>query len=181
MSVKHVVLRSMSSGGLESIPKAGSATLAPKLSVDVQLETLQRGEAAELAREKDVIGVAPVIPMRLIAPVSVAAAATPAAGVTWGVQAVKADSSPFDGDGIIPAVLDTGIDPTHPAFAGVNLIRKNFTDASEDDQHGHGTHCASIAAGSSSLTAARTGEGIVNMLPSMLVAKPAASGSQAAS
>jgi subtilisin family serine protease len=39
-------------------------------------------------------------------------------------------------------VLDTGIDPTHPAFAGLRLIRKNFTTETEDDQHGHGTHCA---------------------------------------
>ena len=142
MSVKHVVLRSTSGGGLEGRPTAGPATLAPKLSVDVQLETLQRGEAAELERQKGVIGVAPVIPMRLIAPIDVAAVAAPAAGSTWGVQAVKADTSPFDGDGIIPAVLDTGIDPNHPAFAGVNLIRKNFTNASDDDEHGHGTHCA---------------------------------------
>src|SRR3954470_18254555 len=142
MSVKHVVLRSTSGGGLEGMPTAGPATLAPKLSVDVQLETLQRGEAAELERQKGVIGVAPVIPMRLIAPIDVAAVAAPAAGTTWGVQAVKADTSPFDGDGIIPAVLDTGIDPNHPALAGVNLIRKNFTNASDDDEHGHGTHCA---------------------------------------
>ena len=80
MSVKHVVLRSTSGGGLEGRPTAGPATLAPKLSVDVQLETLQRGEAAELERQKGVIGVAPVIPMRLIAPIDVAAVAAPAAG-----------------------------------------------------------------------------------------------------
>ena len=39
-------------------------------------------------------------------------------------------------------MLDTGIDSTHPAFAGVTLVRKNFTAAGDDDQHGHGTHCA---------------------------------------
>ncbi len=149
MSMKHVVLRSISGGGLEGMPTAGSATLAPKLSVDVQLETLPRGEAAELAREKGVVGVAPVIPMRLIAPVNIAAVAVPLAGSTWGVQAVKADTSPFDGDGIIPAVLDTGIDPNHPAFAGVDLVRKNFTDAADDDEHGHGTHCAGTIFGRS--------------------------------
>jgi subtilisin family serine protease len=131
------------------MPTAGPATLAPKLSVDVQLETLQGGEAAELAREKGVVGVAPVIPMRLIAPVNIAAVATPMAGSTWGVQAVKADTSPFDGDGIIPAVLDTGIDPNHPAFAGVDLVRKNFTNAADDDEHGHGTHCAGTIFGRS--------------------------------
>jgi subtilisin family serine protease len=81
--------------------------------------------------------------MKLIAPVTTGPAATPgAATITWGVQAVGADTSPFSGEDIIVSVLDTGIDPTHPAFAGVELVRKNFTSASDDDEHGHGTHCA---------------------------------------
>jgi len=58
------------------------------------------------------------------------------------VRAVKADTSPFTGNGIVVAVLDTGIDPHHTAFAGVELVRKNFTNAGDDDDHGHGTHCA---------------------------------------
>ena len=83
------------------------------------------------------------MPMKLIAPVALNLPAQPAATtVTWGVQAVRADTSPFTGNGIVVAVLDTGIDPNHPAFAGVELVRKNFTDAGDDDDHGHGTHCA---------------------------------------
>ncbi len=60
---------------------------------------------------------------------------------TWGIRAVRADTSPFTGAGVTVAVLDTGIDPNHPAFAGVELVR-HFTDESDDDTHGHGTHCA---------------------------------------
>jgi subtilisin family serine protease len=81
--------------------------------------------------------------MKLIAPVAMNVGADPLdAGATWGVKAVGADTSPFSGDGVVVAVLDTGIDPTHPAFEGVTLERRNFTTAPPDDEHGHGTHCA---------------------------------------
>jgi subtilisin family serine protease len=39
-------------------------------------------------------------------------------------------------------VLDTGIDPQHAAFQGVNLVQKNFTTEVDNDLNGHGTHCA---------------------------------------
>jgi subtilisin family serine protease len=61
---------------------------------------------------------------------------------TWGIQAVRATDSPFDGLGITVAVLDTGIDPGHPAFSDVNIVQRNFTSEGDDDIHGHGTHCA---------------------------------------
>lgn len=42
-----------------------------------------------------------------------------------------------------PAVAaDTGSDPDHPAFDGVTLKRKDFTQEGDDDTHEHGTHCA---------------------------------------
>ena len=40
------------------------------------------------------------------------------------------------------AVLDTGIDPNHPAFKGMTLVQQNFTTEDGNDIHGHGTHCA---------------------------------------
>jgi subtilisin family serine protease len=60
----------------------------------------------------------------------------------WGIQAVGADRSPFSGDGVRVAVLDTGIDASHPAFDGVELVQRNFTSESDEDLDGHGTHCA---------------------------------------
>jgi subtilisin family serine protease len=99
--------------------------------------------AHDLVRAKKVAAIAPVMPMRLILPVK---ASAPAAGTqgqpSWGLGAVGALTSGFDGEGIVVAVLDTGIDPNHPAFQGVELERKNFTDGGADDDHGHGTHCA---------------------------------------
>src|SRR4051812_21353862 len=54
----------------------------------------------------------------------------------------------FDGTGMTVAVLDTGIDPTHPDFAGRIAEMKNFsTTADAVDHNGHGTHVASTIAG----------------------------------
>jgi subtilisin family serine protease len=101
-----------------------------------------RSRVREVARKPDVVAIAPVVPMKLIAPVPMDVPAQPAATNTWGVEAIGAHTSPFTGNNIVVAVLDTGIDPNHAAFAGVELVQKNFTDESANDTHGHGTHCA---------------------------------------
>ncbi|MEU0631553.1 S8 family serine peptidase [Streptomyces sp. NPDC005989] len=54
----------------------------------------------------------------------------------------------YTGKGVKIAVLDTGVDATHPDLKGQILATKNFA-ASPDtkDRVGHGTHVSSIAAG----------------------------------
>ena len=68
--------------------------------------------------------------------------------VTWGLAATKVDQSSYSGAGIKLAVLDTGLDLLHPAFAGRQITSKSFVpNESEQDGQGHGTHCIGTACG----------------------------------
>ncbi|MFD2794992.1 S8 family serine peptidase [Promicromonospora vindobonensis] len=54
----------------------------------------------------------------------------------------------IDGTGATVAVLDTGVDATHPDLVGKVVDQQNFTaEASAYDGHGHGTHVAATVAG----------------------------------
>jgi subtilisin family serine protease len=53
----------------------------------------------------------------------------------------------YTGKGVPVAVLDTGIDKSHPDLASQVAGGKNFTDAPDGDHFGHGTHVASTIAG----------------------------------
>ena len=64
----------------------------------------------------------------------------------------------FNGSGVIIAILDTGIDVTHPDLVGTVIAEKDFTDdGTTDDLQGHGTLCAGIAAGRYNAVANVTG------------------------
>lgn len=67
---------------------------------------------------------------------------------TWGLQATKVVSSRFSGAGIKVAVLDTGLDLTHPDFARRSITHKSFITGEEvQDLQGHGTHCIGTSCG----------------------------------
>ncbi|HKE51735.1 MAG TPA: S8 family serine peptidase, partial [Actinomycetes bacterium] len=65
------------------------------------------------------------------------------------VGAPAAWAAGFDGTGVTVAVLDTGIDATHPDLITQVGGERNFVAEFEDgrDRVGHGTHVASIVAG----------------------------------
>ncbi|GAB1640092.1 S8 family peptidase [Krasilnikovia sp. MM14-A1259] len=62
----------------------------------------------------------------------------------------------FDGTGITVGVLDTGIDATHPDFAGRIIEARSFIDGEDsNDTFGHGTHVASTIAGTGAASGGR--------------------------
>ena len=146
MNQEYIVLRgnaptrtSGATGGIASVSASGFEPGVDE--VDIQGHTLSESDRIDIARDPRTQAIAAAMPMKLIEPSDVRNA-QPSAGSAWGVDAVRAPDSAFDGEGVTVAVLDTGIDPNHEAFAGVELVRRNFTKAGDDDTHGHGTHCA---------------------------------------
>ncbi|MEU9918727.1 S8 family serine peptidase [Streptomyces sp. NPDC051001] len=72
------------------------------------------------------------------------------------IGADKAWAAGYNGKGVKIAVLDTGVDATHPDLKEQVVGEKNFS-ASPDasDHYGHGTHVASIAAGTGAKSAGK--------------------------
>jgi subtilisin family serine protease len=63
------------------------------------------------------------------------------------VGAPTAWAAGFDGTGVTVGIVDSGVDDTHPDLAGKVVASANFTPEAPQDLGGHGTHVASILAG----------------------------------
>jgi subtilisin family serine protease len=145
MKREYVILKKDLQGVAPSPFFAPSAFESAVSAAPMRIETeeLDKKALSSLRKDAEFVAVAPVMPIKLITPLKTQDTSDPAAGaITWGVKAVKADSSPYTGDGIVPCVLDTGIDQSHVAFQGVQLVQGDFTGEGNGDKHGHGTHCA---------------------------------------
>jgi subtilisin family serine protease len=139
---EYVVLRRSAipeaPGGIAGIGfRASTAPSAPQVDV----HSLRRSEAADLRRDPNVMAVARTMPTKLIRPFEQNEGGN-GGGPAWGIGAVGADQSAFTGAGCTVAILDTGIDAGHAAFAGVNIGEEDFTGSGNGDRVGHGTHCA---------------------------------------
>jgi major intracellular serine protease len=103
--------------------------------------------------------------MKLL-PFKVEALQTATKEIPYGVRQLKAPEiweKGEKGSGIVVAILDTGIDKTHPDLKGQIIDGRNFTDSGThkdfDDRNGHGTHVAGTIA------AAENGAGVVGVAP----------------
>ncbi len=154
----YTVLRDLAGGRLDEPFGGGRASAQQQPSPSeprVDVAALSKNEVRDLARDPGVRAIAPVMPTRLVLPVpddeldgtAGSGSSAAASGSTWGVTAVGADSSSRTGAGVVPCVLDTGIDATHPAFAGVELVEEDFSGSGDGDRQGHGTHCAGTVFG----------------------------------
>jgi subtilisin family serine protease len=82
----------------------------------------------------------------------------------WGLRAIEADAARAvsSGEGIVVAVIDTGVDAAHPDLRGRILNGKDFVDDDDDarDRNGHGTLVAGIVA-----AATGNGVGVASVAP----------------
>ena len=148
--MKYLILRKRPDAGDDLFMEMVSASARDddfQFPFEVESQELEDNDVGDLRRDPNVEELVLSIPFTLIEPVD-EPSAEPAAQTAWGIDAVGAASSPQDGDGVTIAVLDTGIDDTHPAFSGVALELMDFTAddrgvaGSAPDVHGHGTHVA---------------------------------------
>lgn len=127
------------------------ATLFPHLGLAVVPSDADRASAlrSEAATDDRILGVEPEQVMyALSAPATVAPEVADTDAFTWGLQATGVHESPWTGEGVRLAVLDTGIDLRHPDVVGRRVFNETFIPGETvQDGNGHGTHTSGSAAG----------------------------------
>ena len=102
---------------------------------------------ADLSQRGDLLFVTPAMATRMIGPEPLDELRDDDTDPGWNLRIVGADRTPWSGAGTRVALLDTGIDATHPAFLGTRLTTREFVGTGIDDAHGHGTHRAGTILG----------------------------------
>jgi subtilisin family serine protease len=162
MATKYLVLRTdMPAPEPESFEYSSPSFWRQFAARKLDIESIDGHETDEgsLRRDRKNIAVMDAeVALALIAPKSQKSAAVSSLKLVGtdlmpdGLVAVGAHTTPFTGQGVTLAILDTGIDETHGAFQGKTIVKKNFTgeganDQDVSDKEGHGTHCAATICG----------------------------------
>lgn len=84
-------------------------------------------------------------------------------------QRLGPDNLAIKGEGVVVAIIDTGIDWTHPAFGGFTEVPNekvihavSLTGELPTDNFGHGTHVAGIVAGDMTYKATPRGDSLID-------------------
>jgi subtilisin family serine protease len=121
---------------------------AELVAASPRMESMTVAEANEEFQSDKVAATLVNMPICLIKPKQRSVSAAPPSNALWGLTDIGADQSTLRGEGVVVAVLDTGIDKEHEAFRTVKdkIVPYNFTgvgtEQSVTDNEGHGTHCA---------------------------------------
>lgn len=110
-----------------------------ELSVDAGVS---EQDAIDSLRDVRTVGIAQTMDTVLITPKDAEESDDDSDDATWGIAAMKVETSTITGKGVRVAVLDTGIDKEHEAFEGVDISEEDFSGDGKGDKNGHGTHCA---------------------------------------
>lgn len=132
---------------------SASEVVVPLPEVGARAVCLPASRAAALTAAGADLRPDPVL--RLIDPVpgepsaaalDVVAAAEPLEGQQWAVAKIRARDAQAlaTGRGATLAIIDTGVDATHPDLAGAVVLQRDYVGGAPI--HAHGTHVAAIAA-----------------------------------
>ncbi|MFE1954455.1 S8 family serine peptidase [Streptomyces sp. NPDC059524] len=148
---------------LDALEEAGVEVRAPRrlnLLLNAVAVTVKASQVADLKRQPGVTGVVEDKKLRIQTDDSV-----PTIGAPRVWQREDAHGTKVRGDGVTVAVLDSGIDYTHPdlggGFGAGHKVVGGYDFADDDtdpmDDNGHGTHVAGIIAGEAAQPGGVTG------------------------
>lgn len=152
-----LVLATISVSGLSAVPAGAASTPA---GVEQRVVAVVRDDSGQLTfrrgKSRDPRGLAArwrrepgVVAASVDRRVRISGAPDPLQGSQWGLQTLNATSAWLTGDatGQVVAVVDTGVDASHPDLSGVVLPGTDLVSPGGDgrtDANGHGTHVAGV-------------------------------------